>query len=157
MFIPFDGVSVSPSLVVDTSIYASGDVLCVPKRMENCTLNTKGMAVLRSLLIFDKINQKPAMDILIFDEDPGDIGAANAALDLSSAQLQKLVGVISVASADFLTLKAATNAVAQKTPNMTLPARQGSKEFWMAIVSRGTPTYSAADNLVVKAIFERQA
>lgn len=157
MFIPFDGISVSPALVVDTSIYASGDVLCVPKRMDNCVLNTKGMAVLRSLLVFDRINQKPAMDILIFDEDPGNIGAVNAALDLSNAQLAKLIGIISVASADFVTLKATANAVAQKMPNMMLPARQGAKEFWMAVVSRGTPTYTSASDLVVKAILERQS
>lgn len=156
MFLPHDGLVANVAPTLDTSAYATGDVLFAANRIQNATLNTQGMAVLRGLVVIDTANQKAAIDLLIFNQDPGSLGALNAALDISTTQLGYLIGMLSVASADYSTLKVATNAVACKLPNLMLQALKGSKDVWVAGVSRGAPTY-AADSLLIKAILERQA
>lgn len=156
MFLPSDGVVIDLNPPVDTAIYASGDLLFAPIEMPNSVLNTKGVSHLRSLLILDAANQKSAMDLLIFDRDPGSLGALNAAVDVSETQLSYLVALFSVASADYATVKATTNAAASKVPNLFLPAKQNSKSFWLAGISRGTPDYVAATDLRIKLILERQ-
>jgi hypothetical protein len=156
MFIPFDGVSIAITPAVDTAIYASGDLLFAPTKLQDATQNTKGLAILRTLVLLDSDNQKPAMDLLFFDSDPGSLGALNAALDMPAAALAKLIAILNVATGDWTTLKTSTNAIGIKTPTLMLPAAQKSKDFWVAGVSRGTPTYTAATSLTMKAILERQ-
>lgn len=156
MFLPRDGISISVVPPVDTGIYASGDLLFAPIKLQNATLNTKGLAFLRTLLILDSANQKSAMDLLFFESDPGSLAALNAALDMPAAALALLIGTLTVASADYITLKASTNAAGLKLPSMMLPAAKGSRDFWLAGVSRGTPTYATAADLTIKAILERQ-
>lgn len=155
MFLPSDGLVASLIPTLDTSAYASGDVLFAPTKIENGTLNTKGLAFLRTLVVLDSANQKVAMDLLFFDRDPGSLGALNAALDISATQLGYLIGMLNVAAVDYTTLKAATNAAAVKGPNLLLPAKQGSKDFWVAGVARGSATFLAT-SLELKAVLERQ-
>jgi hypothetical protein len=155
MFLPSDGLVANIVPVLSTSIYASGDVMGAPIEVENVAQNTKGLAYLRSLVVLDAANQKAAMDILLFDRDPGNIGADNAALSLTTAQLDYIIGVVSVAAADFSTLKAATNAVALKQPNLLIPTAVKSKSIWAVFVSRGSPTYASVSDLTVKAVMER--
>lgn len=156
MFLPSDGLVVDLNPTIDTAAYGSGDVLFAATEISNATLNTKGLARLSTLLILDAANQKSALDLIIFDRDPGSLGALNAALDISTAQLAFVVAYIPVAAADYVTLKAAANAVAIIKPQLVLPAKQGSKSFWIAGISRGTPDYVAATDLRVKLILERQ-
>lgn len=156
MFRPLEIYAAAPSLTVDTGIYSAGDVLFVPTKIANAALSGKGFSYLRQLLIMDADNQKAALDLLFFNEDPGSLGALNAALNISTAQMAKLIGMVSVAQADYTTLKANTNAMAVKSPG-TLPLSTiaTSKDIWVAGVSRGTPTYTVASSLVMKFMLER--
>jgi hypothetical protein len=156
MFLPRDGIVVDLNPPVDTAAYATGDLLFVPIEVPNAVLNTKGLAYLRTLLVLDAANQKSAIDLLIFDRDPGSLGTLNNAIDISETQMSYLVALYSVAAADYVTAKATTNAVATKIPNLMLPAKAQSKSFWLAGVSRGSPDYVAATDLRIKLILERQ-
>lgn len=155
MFLPHDLVTISITPTLDTSIYASGDVLFVPNKLSSATLETKSGSYLRSVLTLDQADQKAAIDLLFFNQDPGSIGAANAALNMSNAQLAMLVGILSIATGDYAQMKAATNAAAiTKAVDLPLIAMQASKDIWVAGVSRGTPTYAASD-LTLKFNLER--
>lgn len=156
MFVPFDLAAVVITPTLDTNIYASGDVLFVANKLDSMALNTKGGCKLKSLVVLDKINQKVAIDFLFFNEDPGNVGAFNAVLNLSSAQLAMLVGIVSVGSADYVTLKATVNAIAVVKPDLSMVCKQSLKDLWVVGVSRATPTFGIND-LVIKAIVERQS
>ncbi len=157
MFLPSDGLVIDLNPVVDTAAYATGDVLFAPVEMPKAVLNTKGLAKLNTLMVLDAANQKSQIDLLIFDRDPGSLGVLNAALDISTLQLSYLVAFIPVAAADYVTLKANTNAVAILKPVLMLPAMALSKSFWLAGVSRGSPDYVAATDLRIKLMLERQS
>lgn len=157
MFLPADGIVVDLNPTVDTAATASGDVIFAPTEITNAVLNTKGLAYLRGLVVLDAANIKGAMDLMIFDRDPGDIAAINAPVVLSATQLSYLVGYIVVAAVDYVTITAAGNAVAPKTPNIFLPAKQGSKSFWIAGIGRASIDYVAATDLRIKLMLERQS
>lgn len=150
-----DGLVATVTPTISTSIYASGDVVGAPVEIADAVLSTKGIAILRTLVVLDKSNQKSAIDILLFNQNPGSVGSDNAALDLSSAQLDMLIGRISVAAAEYTTLKAATNAEATKLLEMLIPAKTKSTSIWVLVVSRGTPTYTTTTALSLKFIMER--
>lgn len=144
-------ISITPTL--DTSAYASGDVLFVPTKLSNVTLETKGSSNLRTINILDLNDQKQAIDLLFFDEDPGDIGAANAALAMSDAEFASFIGRVSIATGDYVSGNA--NASVTKLLEMLIVAKTKSKDIWVAGVCRsGTPTY-AANGLVFKFMLER--
>ena len=155
MFLPSDGLVADIVPTLDTGGYSTGDLLFAANQIDKATLNTKGLSYLRSLLVIDTANQKSALDLLIFDRDPGSLGTLNNAIDISTAQLGYLVAKIGVAAADYVTLKASTNAVAQYTPNILLPAKVQARDFWVAGISRGSPTY-AASSLTFRMVLERQ-
>jgi hypothetical protein len=146
-------ITISPTL--DAGAYASGDVLFASTKLENVALDTKGLANLRTLVVLDLANQKQAIDFYFFSQDPGSVGAANSAFDLSNTQIANCIGRYSVASADYITAKSGTNAEATKLLEMLLATAASSKDVWVVGVCRsGTPTYGAA-GLKVKFILEQ--
>jgi len=157
MFLPNDGLISSKVLAIDTVAYSSGDVMGAPMEIESATLNTKGIATVRGVLVLDNANQKVPLTILFFDRDPGSVGANNAANTLTKAQLSMLVAMVSVANADYVTLKAATNAVASKAPNVMIQPKQSSKSVWMVVLAGGAGTFASATDLEIKVMLERQA
>ncbi len=120
-------------------------------------MNTKGMSLLKTLVVLDAVNQKGDIDLLIFDRDPGSIGALNAAVDISTTQLSYLLALYSIAAANYTTVKATTNAIATKQPELFLAAKVGSKSFWLAGIARSAIDYTAATDLRIKLMLQRQA
>ena len=157
MFLPSDGIVKDVNPTLDLAAYATGDLLFAANEMTDCVLNTKGLSRLSTLLVLDAANQKSQLDLLIFDRDPGSLGSLNSAIDVSTTQLSYLVGFIPVAAADYVTLKSGANAVAILKPALMLPAKQGSKSFWIAGICRGSPDYAVATDLRIKLVLERQS
>jgi len=150
-----DGQLVTKQPTLDTSAYASGDVLFAPVELVDFVRDTKGLSVLRTLTVIDLANQKQAIDLLFFSRDPGSIGALNAALDVSTAQMAYFLGRVTILAADYVTLKSATNAEVTKLLEMLIPTEQLRRSVWVAGVCRsGTPTY-AATSLIFKFVSER--
>jgi hypothetical protein len=150
-----DGLLVTVRPTLDTSIYASGDVLFAATKVPEVAQDTKGMAYLRTLVACDLSNQKQAIDLLFFNQDPGSIGGLNNAVTLSTAQLLTLIGVISLGTTDWTTGQSGTNAYAQKLQEMLIPCAKSLKDIWVAgVVRSGTPTYGAS-SLILNIALER--
>lgn len=155
MLIRRDGFESLKTPTLDTSAYASGDLLFDKVEITPVSLDPKGLGYLRTLFVIDSDNNKQAIDLLFFNEDPGTLGSLNAAVALSDAQAAKLVAMVSVATGDYVTLTGGSNAVAMKSLDILLPMKAKSRSIWMAGVCRsGTPTY-AATGLTIKNIIER--
>lgn len=157
MFLPFDGVHAIVNPPVDIAgAYASGDLLFAPIEIQNAVQETKGSSLVRSILILDQAVQKPAMDLLFFNQDPGSLAALNAAVTVNATQLLMLIGMQNIATGDWTVLQSATNAAAMKLPSyLLLPAIKGSKSIWMAGVARAAATYVAITDLTIKLALER--
>lgn len=148
-----DGLQTTLTPTLDAGAYASGDVLFVPVRLPDVALDTKGLVTLRTLVVQDMADQKQDIDLLFFSEDPGDIGAANAALAMSDTEFASFLGHVFIDNADFTSGNA--NAYATLMPDLVMQAKQAKKEIWVAGVCRsGTPTYGAS-GLTFKFLWER--
>lgn len=148
-----DGLQTTLTPTLDAGAYTSGDVLFVPVRLTNVALETKGLVTLRTLVVQDMADQKQDIDLLFFTNDPGDIGAANAALAMSDAEFADFIGHIRIKAADYVSGNA--NAYATKQLELIMQAAVNKKEIWVAGVCRGgTPTYGAS-GLTFKFLWER--
>lgn len=94
---------VTPSITVDTAVYASGDVVGGKLTLANAMRVTGGTGVLQSLMILDRSNQKPAGDVFIFDSDPTNgTYTDNGAVSFGTDDL-KLLGRINISASDYVT------------------------------------------------------
>lgn len=142
-------LTVSPT--VDTSIYASGDAISTIQTLSAAFLSSDQSGILKQLIIADGDDQKSVLDIMFFESTV--TGAVdNAAYAPSFADLKKSVGLIKVAAADYVTIGTEALATINLTLNMQL---EQNTSLFFQIISRGTPTYTAATNLQLKFVIEQ--
>lgn len=130
------------TLSLDTSIYASGDVLADTQEITACVPTPGGRAVIHSIVLNDKDDQGQALDIVFLNTNVS-IGTENAAVAVSDTNADQILGIISVASGDWIDLGGCR--VATKT-NVALVVEAGSglTSLFIAAISRGTGTYTAS-------------
>lgn len=149
-----DQISFTPNLAnFGSGAYSAADQLGGVNDLDEVAADSGGVLVLESVLVIDNAKQKAALDIFFFDSQPTVSNADNGAFALSAANLSKCVGVAKVAAADYGDTSA--QAVAQTSPKIIMKVAKKAKKLFAVVVSRGTPTYTAADNLVIKLGFEK--
>lgn len=131
-------------LGVSGAAYATGDVLgnTSPIAIE-VVRGKNGTGILQSLIIQDLSKQSIALDMVVFDSNPtATTFTDNSALDIADADIDKVVGVVSVVASDYAAFN--DNSVATKTGiGLLVQNFSGSSNLWVAFVSRGAPTYAA--------------
>lgn len=150
-------ISVTPDLASFATPYSSGDVLGAVNTIAGAVNDSKGVAKLDTIIVLDKANQKSDIDLVFFDSAPDNsIGADNAAYALNDADLSKVVGRVSVAAANYVS-SSTTNAEATiKDVELSMQSIAGSEALYVAVISRGTPTYGSASDLIIKLCFEQE-
>jgi hypothetical protein len=142
---------VSATPTVDTSAYASGDLIGAKITLANAVQVAAGSGELLSLVLSDLANQKSDIDVVLFDSDPSTTTFTDqAALDIDDADLVKVIGVISIAAADYVSF--VDNAVATlRDLRLGFKLASGTS-LYAALVCRGTPTYASSSDLKLRAI-----
>lgn len=144
-------IKVVPALASFATPYSSGDVLGALNTISGAVLSGKGACVVDSIVVLDDANQKSSVDLIFFDSAPvNTVGADNAAYALNDADLDKVLGRISVLNTDYVS-SSTTNAEATlRNQGLLLEAAAGSTTLYILAVSRGTPTYGNAGSLRIK-------
>lgn len=132
---------VDVTLTLDTNVYASGDVLAEVQEAANVLRVSGGSAVLHSLQVIDKDYQGQALDVVLFDNISASLGTENAAVSITDTDAAGILGVVEVASADYVDL---TNSqIASKADiGLVLEVSSGTS-IGVGAISRGTGTYTA--------------
>lgn len=141
---------VSPTLTISTSVYTAGDVVDTKHSMTALRVND-GTALLESLLVIDKSNQKSGFDIYFFDSSPGAGTYTDNAAVVFSTDLTKLIGRISVSANDYVTQNSI--AVAHiKGIGAVLKGAGGDQNLHIVIVvaSGSSPTYTGTGDLIMR-------
>lgn len=139
---PCDVITFTPAL--DTSAYASGDVLFVSTAISGVTRANDLRAALMSMTVCDKSDQKPAFTIY-FAQTNVTAGTINTAPSISDADTDKILGYVSVAAADWKDLGGA-DVVCYKGINLLLESVSGATSVYaFAVLDAGTPTFAASD------------
>ena len=127
-------------LTLDTSVYASGDVLADTQELTNAFDWKGGSGVIHSILVQDDDDQAGALDIIILDTNTS-IGTENSAVTM--ADNDDILGSVEVAATDYVDM--ANNQHACMTNlGIVVEAVDGVTSLYVAAVSRGTGTYTAS-------------
>jgi len=145
----YKAVSVTPT--IDTSAYSDGDHLGT---LHTITIGSGwvGLATLVSVTVLDKAKQSSAMDIIFFNASPTIASSDNAALDFTDAEAEKIIGHVSIAASDYVTLN--SNTVACTGLASAISLKSATEGVLYAILkSSGTPTYVGTTDLIVTYTF----
>ncbi len=129
-------VSTSPA-------YQAGDAVGGKRTLANA-LTAVGTGILESVAILDRANQKAAMTLFIFDEDPTAATITDNSAFVFSTDDLKVIAQISIAAGDYVTTN--SKAVAQKTGLGTTLKASGTS-LYAALVTTGTPTFAATTDV----------
>jgi hypothetical protein len=133
--------------ITASSAYASGNAL--GGKLTFANLLTGGATRIISAQIVDKIGQKIACDLVLFNQD-FTATADKSALAISAADALNAVGVVSFVAGDYASV--GTPAVATKS-NINLVAHGSTNldnNLYGQLVTRGTPTYTSTSDITVK-------
>lgn len=152
-----DGLVLRPTITTSSTAYTAGDniggiiTLAAPL--------ASGLPVaLRSIVLKDDKNQKPALQLLFFRTSPDGTYTDNAAVVVSTADMGALVHIQSVAAADWVTIQGITKAAVSYTLNDGPVLGPGTTSIFMVIVTVGTPTYAVnSTDLTAELGFKRMS
>ncbi len=144
-------ITLTPALASFATPYSSGDVLGVVLKVPNAVLDHQGVAVVRSVCVIDLANQKSAIDLIFFKSAPASsLGADNAAYALADADALLLLGRINIPAATYVSSGTTNAECTVVNCGLMLEALAGTQDVYMVAISRGTPTYGAATDLIIK-------
>ena len=139
----YPGAVLAVTLTLDTSIYASGDVLSATAAISNATRVIDGRATLESLVLVDQDDQKQGIDIYFLDANSS-MGTFNVAPAISDANALTILGFVSVVAGDYKDL-GGVSVVNLRNLNVNLSPATGTRTVYIAtVLTSGTPTYTAA-------------
>jgi hypothetical protein len=142
-------IEFTPTL--DTSAYTSGDVLFDTTATTLVFQANKLTGRLYSIVINDKDDQGAALDVVLLRSNVS-LGTVNATPSISDANATEVLGIVSVATGDYIDLGGCR--VATKLLSLPLPLKSTTTGLWVAAITRGTPTHTAS-GLVFKLGVER--
>jgi hypothetical protein len=136
---------ITPTITVDTSAYSAGDSIGGKITLTNALRESGGTGVLSGLTLIDRANQKPALEIFLFESDPSAATITNNAAFVFSTDDFKVIAKIVVAASDWTTIN--SKATAELANLNRVVKASGSRNLFAAIVATDTPTFAAATDL----------
>lgn len=141
-------IAVAPTL--DTNAYASGDRMGSIMEFSGAVRHAGGQGMIESLVVLDKGDQALAFDIMFFDQLPTVASSDNDALSITDAEMEKYLGHIVVASADFKDMGGNQVATYKSLGLLIRNAKSKANDpdktsIWAICVAREAQTRAATD------------
>lgn len=133
---------VSITFTLDTSAYASGDVLAIPTVLTGALRKTDGTGILQSITLNDKDDQGQPLYVVVLDANVS-LGTINAAVSITDANSDSILAIIPVESSDWIDLGGCRVAHIR---NLGIPVKavSGASTLFVGLITRGTPTHTAS-------------
>ena len=128
---------------LDTSAYASGDVLADTQEIASAVRLDGGAGVLQSIKLVDKSDQGVAMSVVILAANHS-LGTENSAPDITDAECDDVLGIVDVAASDWKDLGGARVATVTGIGLPVKAAAESTSLYIGLINGTGTPTFSAS-------------
>lgn len=129
------------TLSLSTDQYAAGDVLAATQAV-SAAFRSPGMGGrIKSLVVLDKDDKAGDLDV-VFLKTNVSIGTENAAVSVTDANADEVVGVVEVVEADYVDL--VNSQIAVKELDIVVEAPADSDDLYVAAISRDTDTYTAS-------------
>jgi hypothetical protein len=129
---------VSPTVTVDLAAYTAGDNMGGKLTLAGVSRVGAGPVVLEEVKLTDFDNQKPVLEIVVFEADPAAATLTNnAAQVLTAPDALKVAGRIAVAAGDWVTVGGVGIATVRNIGMLCNPAL--SNTLYAALMVTGTP------------------
>lgn len=129
--------------VLDTSIYADGDVLFDTAALASAFDYAAGVRTLQSVQVLDEDDQGIKIDLIFLDSNVS-LGTFNGAPNISDANARKIIGSCSILTTDYVDFGGARIG-SKGNIGQLLKAAAASTTLYVAGITRGgTPTYTAS-------------
>jgi hypothetical protein len=149
-------IKIVPAAAGFAGAYSIADVIGAVNTVSEVAADSGMAVILESICVIDLTNQKSALDIYFFSEAPANtVGADNAAYVLNDADAPFLLGRINIAAANYVSSSTTNAECTVANIQLMLQPKAGSRDIYMLVVSRGTPTYGAATDLIVRMAFSQ--
>ena len=135
---PIDVITVTPT-VLNADAYDAGDTVFDATVITGAVRLSGGSAILQSIVVADKDDQKAQLRLVFFDSTVT-FGVADSAPSLSDADSLKCIGSVEVAAADYIDFGGASVATVRLVG--LLCKASGSANLYVAAMTSGTPTYT---------------
>lgn len=122
------------------NVYAAGDVLAATQEVTSAVRVHGGSAVWQSAIVLDQDDQGIALDLVLLRTNVG-IGAENAAVAVTDANADEILGIVEVAAVDYVDL-INSQLVTKDNLGIVVDAGAGSASLFIAAISRGAGTYT---------------
>lgn len=147
--IPVDGgrvrrIQIVPS--IDTAAIVGGDVLAATEIISNAVRATDTQGVLQAVSVHDAGDTKKGMTLVFFRTNVS-MGAENAVASVAAADVDDILGWVSIVAADYKDFGA--GSVARKTAGFLVQPASGTANIYMGIIIDEAGDYVAATDLTV--------
>jgi hypothetical protein len=144
-------VSVTPT-VSTSPAYTAGDLVGGKMTFANVIRAASESSILRQVIITDLAMQSAELDLILFDADPsGTTFTDNAAFDIADADLVKIIGILTLAAADYAAFVDSSAGII--TSQLGIVPASGTS-LYGALVTRGTPTFAGTTDVTVRLVLE---
>lgn len=133
-------IPLTPTL--DTSQYDNGDILFQPTEIVGAVRSSGARALLQSVFAIGEDDQGQGFDLLFF-QSAVTFGTINAAPSISDSAARDFQGRVQIQSSDFYDLGGVRVADVSQLGRL-IQAASTTRSIWVAGISRGTGTYTAA-------------
>jgi hypothetical protein len=137
-----NSVVVELTLSLDTGAYADGDVLAATQELSSAMRVNGGTGVWQSLTLLDEDDQGGILDIILLRTNVA-IGTENAAVSITDAAADEIIGIVEVAAADYVDM-VNSQLVVKGSLGIVVDAAAGATSLFVAAVSRDAKTYTAS-------------
>jgi hypothetical protein len=146
-----DILTVTPT--IETSIIQANDVLFNPVEITNAVSVPGGRSLLHSICLIDQTNTSVDAGVsidLVFTQDSTNLGTLDAAVDCADTVLDGILGIINVASGDYIDMINGQIATKSNVGLTLIGASATSTSVYVAGVIRETGTARAADAIDIR-------
>lgn len=145
---PANVITITPT--ISTTIYASGDAVGGIQDLANAVRVSNGKAILQSLIVVDKANQKKALTLLFFDSNPAAATVIDNAAFVFSTDISKLVGKVNVVTSDYESVNGIALANLGASVLSKIMKSSGGSDLYVVVITTDTPTYLTTADLTFK-------
>lgn len=133
--------------VVDTSAYATGELIGGKLTLANATASSTFTGIISNVVIIDKDKEGADLDVVFFDTNPtATTFTDQAAFDPDDVDLLNIICTVSVTT----DVSFSDNGMSYAN-NVNCPFRTtDNSTIYAAIVSRGSPTYTSSSDLLLR-------
>jgi hypothetical protein len=146
-------ITVTPSITVDTAVYAAGDTVGGIITIANAFRVSGKESILQSIHILDRSNQKPTGNLLFFNASPSAATTTDNAAFVYSTDDLKEVARVPIVSSDYVTINS------KATANLSNLGRQvyatTGTSLFVVFVTDGAPDFVASTDLQISYSFLR--